>query len=522
MGRIHDRMRIVFRADASVDIGMGHLMRCLTLANALSARGHECLFVTRAGADGFLAPLRDAEHEIHQLTATPEAGGYGPHDAAPAHAAWLAGDWRSDAAQTRDILRDLDADWFVLDHYALDAAWEGAALPPAVQLAVIDDLFDRPHRADLLVDQNIAITRAAYDGLVPGDCHVLAGPEFALLRPEFAALRPAALARRRHGRLEHLLIAMGGVDRDNATATVLAGLQGVDLPEGMRITVVLGANAPHHRAVETLAADMKRPTRLCSDVRDMAGLMADADLAIGAAGSSSWERCCLGLPSIVLMLAGNQRRIAGELDRAGAAICLTGATAPRLQAAFSRLREKDALADMAQVAARLCDGNGATTVVSALENLRLVLRPATASDCDPVFAWRSAADPGLYRSGSRPTLDQHRRWFSAALQDPARRLLIVSGGGRDLGHLRFDVPKPEGPVELSIYLDPQARGKGHATAALHLARRYAKAEGWCSIRAEVHVDNSASLRLFEKAGYVRGGARGAFLEFSRAIWDKAD
>jgi UDP-2,4-diacetamido-2,4,6-trideoxy-beta-L-altropyranose hydrolase len=190
------------------------------------------------------------------------------------------------------------------------------------RLLVIDDLADRPHDCDLLLDQNLGRRAEEYRELLPPGAQTLIGPHYALLRPEFAALRAESLARREHPHLRHLLITMGGVDKDNATGAVLAALDDCNLPTDLRITVVLGPHAPWLAQVQARAAAMSRPTRVLAGVSNMARLMADADLAIGAAGSTSWERCCLGLPTILLVLAENQRLIAQSLAQAGLAVTM--------------------------------------------------------------------------------------------------------------------------------------------------------------------------------------------------------
>jgi UDP-2,4-diacetamido-2,4,6-trideoxy-beta-L-altropyranose hydrolase len=318
-------MRIAFRADASLQIGTGHVMRCLTLADALAARGASCHFICRAHAGNLIKFIQEKGYPAHVLLLAPveDRGINGTHLNAPAddlsHSHWLGVTQTQDAQACAPILAQLKPDWLIVDHYALDARWERALARHYGKLMVIDDLADRQHACDLLLDQTFGREGDDYRGRVPDHCHVLCGSQYALLRPEFAALRPYSLHRRAQPQLRQLLITMGGVDKDNATGQVLAALQECALPEDCEITVVMGATAPWLSEIKQQAKAMPWPTSVRVGIKDMAQLMADSDLAIGAAGATSWERCCLGLPTVMLVLAANQAAVARGLDQAGAA-----------------------------------------------------------------------------------------------------------------------------------------------------------------------------------------------------------
>lgn len=323
---------IVFRADASLDIGSGHVMRCLTLADALKARGADCHFICREHHGHLLEVIRQrgykeyslATHVARAQTAIKNiAEESSSPQQEPAHAAWLSSTWQTDAQETATILASLQPDWLVVDHYALDLRWEEALAQHYGKLLVIDDLADRAHCCNVLLDQNLGRQPQDYAKLVPEECQILTGPHYALLRPEFAALRPYSLQRRQgQTRLGKLLVTMGGVDQDNATGQVLQALKTCTIPADCRVTVVMGLTAPWLPNVREIAEHMPWPTEVVVNVNDMAQRMANSDLAIGAAGSTSWERCCLGLPTLMVVLADNQRDIAIGLERVGAAIAL--------------------------------------------------------------------------------------------------------------------------------------------------------------------------------------------------------
>jgi len=260
----------------------------------------------------------------------------------------------------------MDLDWLVADHYALDSRWERAVCRCNAKLLVIDDLADRPHDCDLLLDQNLGRRAEDYDGLVPDHCTYLIGPEYALLRPEFAELRGEALIAREGRSLQSLMISMGGTDAADATSTVLEALREAPLPEDLQISVVMGSSAPALEIVRNIAPGMPWPTEVAVDVDDMAERMAAADLAIGAGGSTTWERCCLGLPAIIIETAGNQAGAAASMANDRAALIPKPLSAPdfaqSLGAVLAEASDSLNLAGLSEAAAGICDGEGAARV----------------------------------------------------------------------------------------------------------------------------------------------------------------
>lgn len=338
-------------------------MRCLTLADALTAAGAECHFLTRPH-DGHMITAIDSRGHRTVLLGLP-GGAFGQHPAPPAHAAWLGGDWRRDAAETRAVLDRLRPDWVIVDHYALDRSWEEDALPPKTALMAIDDLADRPHRADMLLDQNFGRRPEDYEDLVPDPCTLLIGPRYALLRPDFPALRPRALARRAGAQPRHLLVTLGGVDKDNVTGAVLSALAETPLSARLQITVVMGRMAPWLDRVLEQATTMPCPARVLPGVSNMAELMTEVDFCIGAAGGTTWERCVLGLPTLLIVLAENQRPAARAL--AGASVCLE-ITPDReaLETALRALEDPAVYAGLSRRSADLTDGAGTCLVLKIL------------------------------------------------------------------------------------------------------------------------------------------------------------
>lgn len=331
--------RILFRADASPRLGGGHVMRCLALARTLADRGADVAFACRPGS------LETAPALARSGLAVTDARGEADFG--------LPNHWRG------------RADAIFVDLYTSTAADETRMRDRTNLIAVIEDLGDRTHDCDLLVDPFPGGRPFAYSGRVPGHCHIMAGGAFALLRPEFAARRAEALNRRRaEGPLERVLVSMGLTDL-GGVSEIVARTALSALPAA-RIEVVLGPGAASLEPLRALAATEDRLTVLV-DIDDMAERMVAADLAIGAGGGTAMERCALGLPSIAVILADNQRDATLQLHTDGALLAIEdpvriGETLPRLLAGLTP-RE---LGRMGLRAAAVCDGRGADRVADAL------------------------------------------------------------------------------------------------------------------------------------------------------------
>lgn len=361
-------MRIAFRADASIQIGTGHVMRCLTLAEELTRQGHECRFVCR-DHEGHLADLITSKGCDLILLPTPSdndlntTGGSSDN-----YALWLGVSWQEDVRQTHGALTQWRPDWLVVDHYALDAEWEREVAKHSGQIMVIDDLADREHDCAVLLDQNLGRAHTDYDAWVPSHALRLIGPHYSLLRPEFRELRERFLKRRQAMECGRILISLGGVDRTNVTGRVLSALEASSLASSIKLDIVMGSSAPALKDIRSDAANSRFNATVNVNVTNMAERMGLADLSIGAAGSTSWERCCLGLPSIMVILAENQRLIGEALANAECALLIDESEIPEaLPPMLDKLLETEgALERFASNAASVCDGNGASRVAAIM------------------------------------------------------------------------------------------------------------------------------------------------------------
>jgi UDP-2,4-diacetamido-2,4,6-trideoxy-beta-L-altropyranose hydrolase len=472
-------MKVAIRADASSKIGSGHITRCLTLANALSTGGTTVRFISRDLPDHLAGLILADGHDIAPLDGE-------------------ASDEARDAEESLVVAGQ--PDWMIVDHYDLGVPWE-TRMRQNCRVLSIDDIA-RAHDCDVLLDQNYhRDAEARYAGLVPSTSAVLAGSRFALLRPEFAAARHGVEPR--DGDVRRLLVFMGGVDANNITGVVLAALSEIDQPD-LAVDVVIGASHPKRDELSQLCTSMAGVT-LHVQASDMAGLLARVDLAIGAGGSATWERCALGVPTLAVCVADNQRELLHEAGRGG--IVYAPDIAPTDSAALAvHLRALISNAGLRHLLSRrgmeLIDGQGARRVASVIQSGGITIRRATQADSHKLHVWRNnPAVRAVSNDTSEIALSDHERWLVGVLASDARVLLIGEHDGVAIGVVRFDII--DNSALVSIYLVPEQIGQGRGQALLSSAEAWFRANhpGISTLNAQVRAGNIASQRLFEHGGY---------------------
>jgi UDP-2,4-diacetamido-2,4,6-trideoxy-beta-L-altropyranose hydrolase len=327
-------MRVAIRADASLEIGTGHVMRCLTLAQSLRAKGSSVFFICREEAGHLCDVIEWSKFRCSRLPKLPAASR--PDSPAPNAVTAIAEFRETDARQTCAAIEAYGGvtDLLVVDHYMLDKYWESVLRPNVGRIFVIDDLANRAHDCDLLLDQNLHdFPDSRYSGLLPERAQVFVGPRYALLRPEFADV--GAIPRTKG--LRRMLAFFGGVDRTNESLKIVRALRlmGANAP---KTDLVLGPANPHVKSVLAAASGLPCISVLLQ-ADDMAKLMRDADLGVGTCGVAAWERCSVGLPSIVVVSADNQRDDARILHSMGAARNLGWAVNTSVERWASEIRE---------------------------------------------------------------------------------------------------------------------------------------------------------------------------------------
>lgn len=340
-------MRVLIRADSSLEIGAGHIARCSALAEAFNARGVRPTLLTRDLPGGSARPTRSLDVISIHDDAT-----------ADGRAAQIAREWLGSEGGPSLL---------IVDHYGLDAAWERQARIDKTRVLVIDDLANRQHACDVLVDQNVVgHPWSRYAALVPPHCILLEGPNYAMLRPEFGTERQRL--RLRDGKVDRCLVFFGGTDPMDLTTRTLDAIAELERPD-VTFDVVVGMGNPRRELIASSAEAMRNVVFHVQTNR-MASLMAASDLSIGAGGTATWERCCVGLPSLVVITAENQRIVASEAAARGACVNLgdgSELTAPAIATALKgALAGRIDLKVMSAAASRVTDGNGASRVADAV------------------------------------------------------------------------------------------------------------------------------------------------------------
>lgn len=498
-------MQVVFRTDASFQLGTGHVMRCLTLADALRDRGGDCRFVGREHPGNLLDVIRERGYVAAGLRYVDDADRSASDSA---HNNWLGADWETDASQTRAAIGDTTVDWLIVDHYSLDARWEQRMRPACRKLMVIDDVADRAHDCELLLDQNYSDDASRYDGLAPDAARVMLGPRYALLRPEY---RQCHRERSEADPVRRVMVFLGGSDPDDVTGMALTALCEPQFAH-LEVDILVGANYRHLANLESRVAARPR-THLHRPRTHLADLMAQADLAIGAGGVTTWERMCTGLPSIVITLAQNQVPACVSLSRRGAIHYLGEraqvAVADIVSALDRYLSEPQSLARMSAQGKVIVDGLGTSRICEMLmprASAELTLRRATPADVGLYLDWANDREVRRQAFQSDPIAwDPHRQWFNARLASDHSHLFVMLAGELPVGQIRFDEQAEGMLIDYSI--DAAFRGRGWARRIVELGVLALQRHARPVFLAEVKISNVRSAAVFSRLGFVeRPGA----------------
>ncbi len=485
-------MHVAIRADASPTIGTGHIVRCRTLAEDLKARGVELTLICAK-------PTGTAMHLFAEAGFTVESNNVKAIDAGAPH------DQVKDVQNTIKIVSDIKPDWLIVDHYGLDKQFEQKLRPFVKNILVVDDLFNRSHDCDVLVNPSVIYDRAAsasYMKLVPQDCRIFIGPRYAPLRTRYRSVTKRSVTS-----VERVLVFFGGVDSLNLTTTSLRALSLGELAD-IYVDVVVGVDNPHFDEIMNLANERER-TKVFSDLPHLAHVMSSADIAIGAGGATTWERMCCGLPSIVVSIADNQTEIAEQLSQQNLLV-YAGLGEKIFVDQLAKLisdvvNDRVLRAELAERGRSTVDGYGAlrlAEIVCPSHSSQLRIRPAKETDISVVFGWSN--DPETrsqsLRSESVNWAD-HVAWYSSVLMDHKRFLFILEIGDLPVGQVRFDTVG-HGQLKLSYGLDRIVRGRGWGQHLLELGIAQIAQKGDFQIMAEVKESNPASIRSLERIKFL--------------------
>ncbi|MGQ9908288.1 MAG: UDP-2,4-diacetamido-2,4,6-trideoxy-beta-L-altropyranose hydrolase [Candidatus Flexifilum sp.] len=472
---------LVIRADASPQIGSGHVMRCLALAQAWRDRGGQVTFICAQLGEALHTRL-NTEGMAVQIIDAPIASA-------------------DDARWTRQLVDALDPAWLVLDGYQFDRAYQQKVGSGRKTLMLDDTAHLDGYAVTAILNQNPSAHPDPYREKAP-EADLLLGPRYALLRREF---KPYRLWQRVHPQIAaRLLVTLGGADPDNATASIIAALEFV--PHPLEVRVVVGHNNPHRDALRAAAQRSRHQVTVESNVTDMPGLMAWADAAIAAAGSTLWEIALFGLPVLTVTLAENQAAVADTLAQRGLVIQLDRSNPNGLADRVSGLLSDQALRQRLSMQLQaLIDGFGVERVLCRLLEERVWLRRAHLNDMRQIWLW--ANDPVArsvsFHSAPIPW-DDHVRWYTSRMTSAGTAIDIAfTPDDRPVGQVRFDaIDTPE--AIISVIVDPQFRGQGIGSALIQRAveQIFQEAKTVQRVLAWIKPDNLASRRAFERAGFV--------------------
>jgi len=480
-----DGRTLLVRCDSSVAIGTGHAMRCLALAQAWQDAGGRAVFAMAEATLAIEERLQRENVEVARLKAEPGSA--------------------DDVQETIALGRGKQASWVVVDGYGFGANYQAELKSAGLKVLFIDDNGHAGHySADLVLNQNAHANDGFYSSR-DATTRLLLGPRFAMLRREFTQWREwkrenPAIARK-------VLVTMGGSDPDNVSKGVVQAILG---EPSLKAMVVAGGSNPHLPELRELVASATNDVQLVDDVTNMPELMANSDVAISGAGTTTLEMCFLGLPALLIVLANNQRPSAEELNRRGAAINLGGGAEIQPSTLSSCLahivNSQDIRKAMSERGRELVDGRGAERVVRALRSNALQIRRATKADCK--LLWEVANDPAVRASAfSRASIswEDHVAWFESKMQTATCHILIGEAEGAFAGQVRVD-ERPDGQGEIDVAVAREFRGKGLGGRLIDLAVREVFAStAMARIHAYILPQNAASLRAFETAEFRQVG-----------------
>jgi UDP-2,4-diacetamido-2,4,6-trideoxy-beta-L-altropyranose hydrolase len=480
---------LIIRADANVAMGTGHVMRCLALAQAWQDEGGECIFAM-AEANRFLEE-RVRSEKIEIVTITGPVGS------------------QRDAAQFLELAGKHHARWVAVDGYHFDVEYQRRLKAAGLKLLLVDDTGHAgAYVADVVLDQNAHASENFYQRREPYT-RLLLGSRYAMLRREF---KPWGDWKRKiapTGR--KVLVTLGGSDPDNTTVRIIHALR-LLADDNLEATIVVGGSNPHGDCLEKEVQDAGGAVCLLRNASNMPKLMADADVAISAAGTTCWEMCFLGLPAVLIDVAENQTPVAHELDRQGIAIHAgsTQDVTPEDIAALLKplLVSPERRAAMSGRARKLVDGSGAERVISAVQGTDFVLRRVKETDCRLLWEWANEPEVRSASLSSTPIpWDEHREWFTKRLGDEKILMLIATDEqGVPVGQVRFETTSNR-EADIDISITPERRGLGWGARLIEKAVQAAfEQTDLVRVHGFVKAENRASAKVFERADFRNVGA----------------
>ena len=345
-----DHKQAFFRVDASFKLGYGHIHRCITLANSFASIGVNCSFICK-DLEGLPKNLiRSQGHKLELISSSD-----------------LKNNWLDDVVNTKNIIKKA-VDYIIVDHYEINYLWQQELKKLSKHLIVIDDLANKKHDCDILINQNLGTVKEDYINLVSQETKLFIGPQYALLRPEFKEFRDFSIKRRKNLTIKNLLISLGGVDKNNFVYKVLSALKKIEYENLSQIDVIIGNGNNKKESLKKISDEFSISVNFYENITNMAEIMSRSDLIIGAGGISSWERCSLGIPSIIFILASNQKRGAYALEKEKCSILIQNNKSfkDELKLALNYYSNASNLKDSIDSCLSICEGDGVNKILASI------------------------------------------------------------------------------------------------------------------------------------------------------------
>jgi len=475
-----EKSYIVFRADGNVDIGLGHIMRCLTLAKIFSDSEYKILFICSKVSEFIGNVINSRNYKLEEIEGTFVSS-------------------FEDAKKSLKAIENINVEMLVVDHYALDSRWEKDLIDNVNKLMVIDDLANRSHHCDYLLDSSYGRLPDDYRKISNSNCKLLLGVDYCLLRPDFFSLRPAAIKKRKATtEIQSVLINFGGTDLQNLSIKTFSYL--VESSYQGDVHILIASSCQYLQ--ELIAAEKKfNNLNLHIDEQQVAKLMLNADIAIGSVGTSSWERCCMGLPTIGVIVASNQNNIAQQLANIG--VMILSSRDDLRENINTYISEIDLVTwhKISNKAFEVCDGIGALRVANTVLDppVNISLLEMDTRHEDLLYTWQCETGNRQYSGNPAiPSLKEHKFWFKASLENSNRRMWLIVFNNSKCGYVRLD--RQDKSEEISVLISQTFRKLGLANAAINQLKTLSH---FNIIEAEVAETNLASSALFQKLDFKK-------------------
>ena len=500
-------MNIAFRVDSSIQIGIGHVIRCLSLADQIKNKASNILFVT-SSLDGSIEQfISEKGYKVILLPSNYEKNSFQSNE-------FEEFDWLQDSKTTKEAIEDKKLDWLIIDHYGIDYRWHKIIAKSTKKIMVIDDLANRKLHCDVLLDQTYGRMLEDYNQFVDKETEMLLGANYALLRPEFSNLRiPALNKRKKIESISNVLISIGGMDYKNITQKVLDVFLLVEWKKNIEVNIVLNSQAPNRKSIKSFLKNIKSNHKfnLLINPDNMADLMFEADLAVGSSGTSTWERCTMGLPTIAICVADNQKFISKKLHKDGVHIALSLSDDEEIPYLFSELcrvnEHPEHLKDLSNKSLKICQAKGAILVALKIlphytnDGGKIELRKVESSDSKLIYDWQKNPKTREYANESSiPSWEDHIEWMSQKINSPLSFFWILIHNGISSGVLRLDpINLGEGDGYLiSIFIDPKKYGLGIGKKGIDIAKYIFLGT---TLYAKVLENNKRSISLFSGSDF---------------------